>query len=222
MSTSDGEQEEAFLRVRAHQLSELARAARVRSGTLADSDLTRLRAEIDEAIAALDDASAPFWAISDRLKHIATVLAQALDTGGIDASDAPTSAETRARLTAWIAALAGTMNELLGRLQGALARQGAFVADASHELRTPLAVLRGELELAARPGRGRDELAAAVRSARDTAKRLGTLAAGASPAVVRSGGLYKARLTGFPAATADAACSALKTAGRGCFPLQDR
>ena len=64
--------------------------------------------------------------------------------------------------------------------------------------------------------------AAAVRSARDTAKRLGTLAAGASPAVVRSGGLYKARLTGFPAATADAACSALKTAGRGCFPLQDR
>ena len=62
--------------------------------------------------------------------------------------------------------------------------------------------------------------AAAVRSARDTAKRLGPLAAGASPAVVRSGGLYKARLTGFPAATADAACSALKTAGRGCFPLQ--
>ncbi|SMF44186.1 D-alanyl-D-alanine carboxypeptidase [Azospirillum oryzae] len=62
--------------------------------------------------------------------------------------------------------------------------------------------------------------AAAVRSARDTAKRLGSLAAGASPAVIRSGGLYKARLTGFPAATADAACSALKTAGRGCFPVR--
>ena len=71
-----------------------------------------------------------------------------------------------------IAALAGTMNELLGRLQGALATQRALTADASHELRTPLAVLRGELELAARPGRSREELAAAVRNAAAEAERL--------------------------------------------------
>lgn len=71
-----------------------------------------------------------------------------------------------------LAALAVTMNDLLGRLQNALARQRAFAADASHELRTPLAVLRGELELAARPGRSRGELAGAVRVAEAEAVRL--------------------------------------------------
>jgi two-component system, OmpR family, sensor kinase len=70
-----------------------------------------------------------------------------------------------------IAALATTMNDLLSRLQRALARQRALVADASHELRTPFAVLSGELELAGRPGRTREELAAAVaRAAEETAR----------------------------------------------------
>jgi len=43
--------------------------------------------------------------------------------------------------------LAGTMNEMLSRLEGSVARQQRFVADASHELRSPLTRLRSQLEV---------------------------------------------------------------------------
>ena len=71
-----------------------------------------------------------------------------------------------------IASLATTMNDLLARLQVALARERAFVADAGHELRTPLAVLRTELELADRPQRSYDELQEAIRNAAMETDRL--------------------------------------------------
>ena len=119
------------------------------------------------AIAALG----AYWLARAALSPVERLRRQVAAVSGRDEGSAVEVPGTRDE----IAALAGTMNELLGRLQGALARQRAFVADASHELRTPLAVLRGELELAARPGRGRDELAAAVRSAAAEAERLSRL-----------------------------------------------
>jgi heavy metal sensor kinase len=75
-----------------------------------------------------------------------------------------------------IAALGTTMNDLLDRLQRALSRQRAFVADAGHELRTPLAILRTELELANNPSLSSAELLEAVANAGVETERLAHLA----------------------------------------------
>ena len=75
-----------------------------------------------------------------------------------------------------VASLAETMNELLGRLQGALQRQREFVADAGHELRTPLAILQTELELAQRGGRTPEELQEAIAHAAIETDRLARMA----------------------------------------------
>ncbi len=75
-----------------------------------------------------------------------------------------------------ISALASTMNELLVRVRTSLERERSLVADASHELRTPFAILQGELELAQRPGRTRDELMAAVTVAAEEVARLTRIA----------------------------------------------
>jgi two-component system, OmpR family, sensor kinase len=69
-----------------------------------------------------------------------------------------------------IARLGVTLNEMLGRLEGALERERSFVANASHELMTPLSILQAELDLASE--RPAEELVGAVRSAREETGRL--------------------------------------------------
>jgi two-component system OmpR family sensor kinase len=75
-----------------------------------------------------------------------------------------------------IADLGRTLNEMLGRLESALARERRFVSDASHELRTPLAALRAELDVALRRERTPRELEDALRSAAEETDRLSQLA----------------------------------------------
>ena len=75
-----------------------------------------------------------------------------------------------------IAKLGARLNEMLARIEEAFGHERRFLADASHELRTPLAILRTELELAARRPRSREELEAVVASAREEVDRLGQLA----------------------------------------------
>ena len=72
--------------------------------------------------------------------------------------------------------LGDTLNEMLGRLELAFARERTFVSDASHELRMPLAILKAELDLALARGRSNEELVAAMRSAADESDRVVQLA----------------------------------------------
>ena len=74
-----------------------------------------------------------------------------------------------------VAEVARAINTLLGRIEGSLSRERQFIADASHELRSPLAVLRGELELAAR-SKDPVTMRAGLESAIDETDRLARLA----------------------------------------------
>jgi heavy metal sensor kinase len=75
-----------------------------------------------------------------------------------------------------LAALGGSLNRMLDRLETAVERERRFVADAGHELRTPLANLKAELDLALRRSRSPSELVASLRSASDETDRLTRLA----------------------------------------------
>jgi signal transduction histidine kinase len=120
------------------------------------------------ALFVLLGALGAYWLAAAALSPVERMRRQVASLSDRDAAVGVEVPRTRDEL----AALAGTMNDLLARLHEALARQRGFVADASHELRTPLAVLGTELELAARPGRSRQELAQAVASAEDEVARL--------------------------------------------------
>ncbi len=72
--------------------------------------------------------------------------------------------------------LGDTLNAMLNRLEDALDRERAFVADAGHELRTPLSILKLELELALTSDSSREELQAHMRSVAEEVDRLAQLA----------------------------------------------
>src|ERR671914_892011 len=74
-----------------------------------------------------------------------------------------------------VAALAGSLNRMLDRLEEALDRERRFVDDASHELRTPVAALKAELELALSRSRTKEELEAAARRAAADSEALARL-----------------------------------------------
>jgi signal transduction histidine kinase len=71
-----------------------------------------------------------------------------------------------------LARLAGTLNDLLDRLNELLARERTFVDHASHELRTPLSILKAELDLATSRPRPKSALEETIRKASSETDRL--------------------------------------------------
>jgi two-component system OmpR family sensor kinase len=71
--------------------------------------------------------------------------------------------------------LVGVLNTMLGRLDRAFDAQRRFTADASHELRSPLTALRGEMELALRRDRPKDEYRRVIASNLQEVERLSQL-----------------------------------------------
>jgi two-component system, OmpR family, sensor kinase len=74
--------------------------------------------------------------------------------------------------------LAGTFNEMLGRLEAAFAEQQRFLTDVSHELRTPMQVIKGHLEVLNRlPNASREETRETLALVLDEVDRMARLVA---------------------------------------------
>lgn len=74
-----------------------------------------------------------------------------------------------------LAALAGTFNAMLDRLQDSFARLSDFSADIAHELRTPVNNIRGEAEVALKRARSVEDYREVLASCLEEAVRLSRL-----------------------------------------------
>jgi two-component system, OmpR family, sensor kinase len=139
-----------------------------------DEALSTLRAQllIGGPIALLLASLAGYWLAAAALRPVARMQRRAARISGehIDQRLPLPAAHDEIR------ELGETLNTMLDRIEATLRRERRFIADASHELRTPLSLLRAELELAQWPGRTREELEDALRSASDESDRLSQLA----------------------------------------------
>lgn len=117
-------------------------------------------------------AAAGYWAAGRALSPVERMRREAAQVG----SGAPGGRLAVPAPDDELRRLGLTLNEMLGRLEGAIERERQFVDDASHELRTPLALHKTELELAQRYAEDEAELRAAIASGIEEVDRLAQLA----------------------------------------------
>jgi two-component system, OmpR family, sensor kinase len=123
-------------------------------------------------LAVLLALAAGYWVASRALRPVEAMRARAASISGAPPGDRLPIPEAHDELRR----LGETLNDMLTRIDAAMAHERAFVDDASHELRTPLTILTTELELARRGSRTEQELRAAIVSAEAEAARLTGLA----------------------------------------------
>ncbi len=112
-----------------------------------------------------------YWFAARSLAPLDAMAAQAsrIGAGNLDARLA--IGDAAAELTT----LAGSFNELLGRIDQSFEGMRRFVADASHELRTPVAVIRGEADVALANERSAAEYRESLAIILDESRRLSVL-----------------------------------------------
>jgi signal transduction histidine kinase len=97
-------------------------------------------------------------AVGVALRPVGAMTAQAADWSEHDLDRRFGLGPPRDELTA----LSATLDALLARIGASIRHEQRLAAEVAHELRTPLSGLRGEAELALRPGADADELRAAL------------------------------------------------------------
>jgi two-component system OmpR family sensor kinase len=115
---------------------------------------------------------AGYWVAGTALRPVETMRRRAAEISASEPDERLPLPEAKDELRR----LGETLNQMLSRLEAALARERRFVDDASHELRTPLTLHKTELELALRYATSERELRVAIASAGEEIDRLIQLA----------------------------------------------